>query len=440
MFICAGRSAAANREGCWNEACVCLLNSHSQTHAHATIAKLQAAIQRIDALQRQGKYDQVAKECAKWLPQIDPDDFMFLYFHITQEEALSRLGRYDETIAVLTRAIGRMPTSSSLTGTLAKLYDLRAGIWSKKGNHGRALSDMDESIRLAPTTTSYQVRADYRARAGDRDGALADYVLGISHADDGTKRAIAYLARSNFFSDDLDRNLTDIEEALKQDPNNLDAYSYRANAWVRRGEFDRAIADFNTVLAKNPKAEFALANRGDVWRLKGDLDRALADQNVAIALHRGSWVGYLRCGDTFRYRGEFNLALADYETANKLLGKQSIAAIAGIGLTHEKMGNLSRVVSSYEAAVRVGAGSKQSDLEKSNLETAEARLAALRSGAPQPVIPPVPAKAATPLSVPLRRWSSLICPLWQGANGHETRPAGTHWATCRAGDRKFCIS
>lgn len=98
MFICAGRSAAANREGCWNEACVCLLNFHSQTHAQATIAKLQAAIQRIDALQGQGKYDQVAKECAKWLPQIDPDDLMFLYFHTTQEEALSRLGRYDKTI------------------------------------------------------------------------------------------------------------------------------------------------------------------------------------------------------------------------------------------------------------------------------------------------------------------------------------------------------
>jgi uncharacterized caspase-like protein len=76
-----------------------------------------------------------------------------------------------------------------------------------------------------------------------------------------------------------------------------------------------------------------------------------------------------------------------------------IPALTSLGLTYEKMGDLARARDAFKAAV----GSKSQErasINKSSLETARARLAALDSGALQPAIPAAPSKAASATSIP----------------------------------------
>ncbi len=169
--------------------------------------------------------------------------------------------------------------------------------------------------------------------------------------------------------------------------------------WKEKGEFDRALADCNEVIRLDPGYAAAYANRGDIWRLKGDLDQALNDHDQAIRLSPESIVFYIHRGDLLRYKRDLKRALADYDQALRL-DADYIPALYGQALTYEKMGDLARARVEFEKVLASKSKWAAQEIAKSARESASARLAALASGAPQPVIPPAPAKAANPASIP----------------------------------------
>jgi tetratricopeptide (TPR) repeat protein len=183
------------------------------------------------------------------------------------------------------------------------------------------------------------------------------------------------------------------------------SHKNRGHFWRDLGDFDRAVADYTEIIRLEPKSAKAYADRSEAWRLKGDLDSALADQDQAIQLEPEDGLGFLLRGDILRYKGEFKRALADYEQALRV-EPDFVAAVTGIGLTYEKMGDLARARAEFEKAVasknQTSSEKSQtsSDINRSALETARARLAALDSGAQQPVIPAAPSKAASTTSIP----------------------------------------
>jgi tetratricopeptide (TPR) repeat protein len=62
------------------------------------------------------------------------------------------------------------------------------------------------------------------------------------------------------------------------------AYNERGLVWYEKKSLDRAIADFNQALKINPNLVDALINRGNALRRKGDLDHAIADFDEAIRI------------------------------------------------------------------------------------------------------------------------------------------------------------
>jgi uncharacterized caspase-like protein len=81
------------------------------------------------------------------------------------------------------------------------------------------------------------------------------------------------------------------------------------------------------------------------------------------------------------------------------LSPDYITALTGRGLTYEKMGDLSHAHVEFEKALASQSSYRAFDA-KSALETARARLAALDSGAPQPIIPAAPSKVTSTTSIP----------------------------------------
>ena len=187
-------------------------------------------------------------------------------------------------------------------------------------------------------------------------------------------------------------------QALALDPTNAIAYGVRGIAYQKIGDYDHAMADYDQAIRLDPKLNKTFSSRGELWRQKGDLVRALKDIDHSIKLNPGDDLGYLYRGDTLRYKGDFAAALATYDVILKRT-PHDIPALTSLGLTYEKMGDLARARDAFQKAV-ASKSEDRANINRSSLETARARLAALDSGALQPAIPAAPSKAASATSIP----------------------------------------
>jgi tetratricopeptide (TPR) repeat protein len=261
-----------------------------------------------------------------------------------------------------------------------------------------AIVEFNAALQADPANTrAYNSRGNAWRAKGELDIAIADYNEAIRI---DPNFAFPYNGRASAFYDkgDLDRAISDYGEVIRLAPTLAAPYSNRAHALSDKGEFDRALDDANEALRRDPKNVAVYSTRGEIWRMKGDLDRALADQDQAIRLDSQSPLPFVTRGDTHRYRGEFDRALADYDQALRVM-PDYIPAFVGRGLTFERAGDIRRARAEYEKALNSPAQFR-GDNAASAIETARARLAAFESGAPQPVIPPAPARAASPDSIP----------------------------------------
>jgi lipoprotein NlpI len=96
------------------------------------------------------------------------------------------------------------------------------------------------------------------------------------------------------------------------------AYTNRGSGWRDKGEYDRAIADYNDAIRLDPQFVQAYVNRGRTWSNKADYDRALADYNEAIRLSPQDARAYLNRGVTRFAQGQFESAQADVSAAVRL--------------------------------------------------------------------------------------------------------------------------
>lgn len=132
-------------------------------------------------------------------------------------------------------------------------------------------------------------------------------------------RHLAHRAGEILNEIEAEKSITELTEAIRQDPNEAGNYKKRAYAYVQVGDFDRAVADYLEAVRCDPewmvpyyrwpepylkegqidkliaawtrvikhKPEYAIAyrHRGDAyWFGKCDADSALADHNEAILL------------------------------------------------------------------------------------------------------------------------------------------------------------
>ena len=81
-----------------------------------------------------------------------------------------------------------------------------------------------------------------------------------------------------------DRAIRDLDQVIKLNASNAQAYNVRGLALSNKRDFDRAIADFSQAIKLDPKLAAAYNNRGLAYRGKGDNDRAIADFSTAAKI------------------------------------------------------------------------------------------------------------------------------------------------------------
>jgi Tfp pilus assembly protein PilF len=122
---------------------------------------------------------------------------------------------------------------------------------------------------------------------------------------------------------DQEGALAEVNEAIKLNPRDIDAYKMRGLVKFQKGDLDGAAADFNRAIKLNPRDAEAYNNQGDVKFRKGDLDGAIADFNQAIHLNARNSFAYTNRGNVKREKADFDGAIADLDRAIGL-GSQTI--------------------------------------------------------------------------------------------------------------------
>jgi serine/threonine protein kinase/tetratricopeptide (TPR) repeat protein len=213
--------------------------------------------------------------------ELEPDRFQ-AYVNLAQ--AHQNLGRFDQALAVLDRAITRSTKE-------AVLYRARARVHRLRLHDSEALADLDRAIALAPAHDPAR-RGDHLERAlifdkeGRHDQALAecDRVVAENHdAPDVHRIRGAILVKLRRF----DEAIRAFDLCIAKGNASPALYETRALALAQRGSFERAIADYTLALSAGRQSASLYTNRGWAYLLSGAPGPAIRDFDQALRLDPG---------------------------------------------------------------------------------------------------------------------------------------------------------
>jgi tetratricopeptide (TPR) repeat protein len=186
--------------------------------------------------------------------------------------------RFSAALAVLALV------TSQAAGQTAKEFFSKGARLLEKGEHDKAIAELDRGIRLDP-----------------------------QHASAYYNRGYAWGAKQEY-----DKAIADYSEAIRLNPKYVWAFGNRGRAWAVKGEYDKAIADYDEEIRLDPRKASAYFNRGCVRVAKQEYDKAIADYSEAIRLDPRRVVAYSWRGSVWYARQEYGKAIADYSEAIRL--------------------------------------------------------------------------------------------------------------------------
>jgi tetratricopeptide (TPR) repeat protein len=164
----------------------------------------------------------------------------------------------------------------------------RAAIYSMQGSSEKALADLDQAVALQPNhALAYYNRGYAHFARQDYEQAIADYTRAIE-ADARMSWAFNNRCLTRMIAGrDLAEALSDCDEALKLQPDNVETRETRGFVYLKLGEEEIALREYDAALRSNPDRPVALYGRGLARIAKGDVRNGESDKAAARALLPG---------------------------------------------------------------------------------------------------------------------------------------------------------
>lgn len=131
----------------------------------------------------------------------------------------------------------------------------------------------------------------------------------------GNSKPSAVATRAYRLTDQFDRAIADLDQAIQLNPSFADALNNRAAVYADVGDFDRAIEDCDRAIRVDPRHARAFNTRGNAYLGKADYARAIKDYDEAVRLNsrfadafNNRGVAFLRTGRTEEARRDFDQA------------------------------------------------------------------------------------------------------------------------------------
>jgi tetratricopeptide (TPR) repeat protein len=106
-----------------------------------------------------------------------------------------------------------------------------------------------------------------------------------------------------------------LDNAIKLQPNNAEAYTKRGAAYINLGQYQQAIEDFNKSIGLKQDYVFAYNNRGAAHIKLGQYQQAIEDFNKAIGLKKDYASAYNNRGTVYLVQGNKKLGCLDLQKA-----------------------------------------------------------------------------------------------------------------------------
>jgi tetratricopeptide (TPR) repeat protein len=213
----------------------------------------------------------------------------------------------------------------------ANIYHSRGAARFESGDKKGALEDLNQAIKIDPNDGhKYSLRALIRAGLGDKQGAIADYRQ-------ATK---------------IDPKVTNFDEILKINPNDIQAYKDRGQERFNWGNYKKAISDFDKVLTINPNDAEAYAGRGASRYKLGDKQGGLEDLTQAIKINPKFAEAYTNRGGIRAELGDTKGALEDLNQAIKI-NPNDASAYNNRGAARYFSGDKSGAIEDFSQAIGI---------------------------------------------------------------------------------------
>lgn len=231
-------------------------------------------------------------------------------------------------------------------------YRIRGELWFRRQKHTLALTDLNESLRMDPTSAgTWCSRGSCWAALGEFQKAIADYDEAIE-LEPGGECHFNYRGRVFRTLGQLDKALADHDRATELKPNWANPYSDRSAVFVDQRQYEKAVASATRAIALEKYHDSAYYNRGLARYYLGQHEEAIADFDQAIKLAPGHVEYFGQRGLTWAELGRFENAIADYNEALRLDPKNAIC-IGNRGIARAELGELDAAIADYSNSIQL---------------------------------------------------------------------------------------
>jgi tetratricopeptide (TPR) repeat protein len=120
---------------------------------------------------------------------------------------------------------------------------------------------------------------------------------------------------ANFYLENFQGALEDLNEALQIQPTNTKFLIARGIIYSALGAIEEAIQDYNKVLKINPNNYYAYFNRAVAYSIVGNKQKAIYDYNRALQINPDKTDAYYNRGNIRYELGDKHGAICDYDLA-----------------------------------------------------------------------------------------------------------------------------
>lgn len=166
------------------------------------------------------------------------------------------------------------------------------------------------------------------------------------------------LAYNQLISNNFEASAMHYSEALYYDPNVVEAYNGRGQAYFHLQKYPEALVDFTKAIQGGIVTPKLFLNRGKCLVILNRASEALPDLNRSIELEPAAAETYYFRGVVFEKAGDIDRAVEDYGRALEL-NPNYVEALVNRGLLHVKALKYAEAISDYSSALPLSAPSAQ---------------------------------------------------------------------------------
>lgn len=271
---------------------------------------------------------------------IDPKDTSALG---VRASARLLLGRFGDALSDTDAALAISPDT--------QIELLRSTALAGLGRRDEALAEMDRAVGADPKDEKMRkFRAELRSQFGERDLAIADYSALIGQSPE----VDYYIDRAALWGDaDRAKRDSDLKAALALDPHSTVALGFRASIEIAAGDFAGAQADIDAIDKAEKDSDRAYQLKVQLLEKEARKREALALLDGYVAKHPDSAVALNnRCWAKATLNLEVDTALADCDAALKLV-PYSAATLDSRGFARLRLGQLDAAIADYDSALKL---------------------------------------------------------------------------------------